>query len=109
MHLRVVMGSLLFGSSFASGLSAAQSSANIVEINDSAASALAQESVRPSLEAFNRLIDRTIAREKEEVEVLSQYSPIIETYIQQVRPDKALGIVPKSDFYFSDKQTFGPA
>ena len=106
MHLRVVMGSLLFGSSFVSGLSAAQTSANIIKTYDSVASALPQESARPSLEAFNRLIDRTIAREKEEVEALSQYSPIIETYIQQVRPDKVLGIVPKSDFYLLGQADF---
>ena len=55
---------------------------------------------QPSQETINRIIDRTIVREKEEADTLSQYSPIIETYIQQVRPDKALGFVPKSDFHF---------
>ena len=43
---------------------------------------------------------RTIAREADEVEALEHYSPIIETYIQVVQPNKELGMVPKSDFYF---------
>lgn len=52
------------------------------------------------------LVDRIIAREKEEIETLKGYSPIIETYIQEVRPDKQLGIVPKTDYYFLGQADF---
>lgn len=106
MHARVVMASVLFGSSFISGLSTAQTPANVSQANDSVASASPQELAQPSQETINRIIDRTIIREKEEADTLSQYSPIIETYIQQVRPDKALGFVPKSDFHFLGQADF---
>lgn len=106
MHARVVMEALLLGSSFISGLSAAQTSSNISPTKASIASAPPQESVRPSEETINRITDRTIVREKEEADTLSQYSPITETHIQQVRSDKALGIVPKSDFYFLGQADF---
>ncbi|HYL85205.1 MAG TPA: hypothetical protein VE263_13295 [Candidatus Angelobacter sp.] len=52
------------------------------------------------------IIERLIAREKAELEAIDQYRPIIETYIQEVRPDKELGIVPKSDFYFLGQADF---
>lgn len=103
MHLRVLMGSLLLGSSFVSGLSA-QLSSNALEISKSIENVAPQESAPPS----EATIDRIIAREKEEIDAFSQYSPIIETYIQEVRPDKQLGVVPKSDFYFLGQADFRP-
>ena len=54
---------------------------------------------QPAL-SLDQIIERTIAAEKEEIKALKEYSPIIETYIQEVRPDKDLGVVPKVDFYF---------
>lgn len=102
MQLRVVMGSLLFGSSFVSGLFAAQIASNAREASRSIEDVAPQELAPPT----KATIDRIIAREKEEIDAFSQYSPIIETYIQQVRPDKALGIVPKSDFYFLGQADF---
>src|SRR5271167_5015817 len=45
-------------------------------------------------------IDRMIAREHDEVATIRRYSPIIETYIQDMKPDKDLGQVPVSDHYF---------
>ncbi len=56
---------------------------------------------------LDQFIDRTIAREKEELEAISHYSPIVETYIQEVRTDKQLGIVPKSDYFFLGQAEFG--
>jgi len=48
---------------------------------------------------MDEIIERMIAREKEEMELIDHYSPIIETYIQQVKPNRELGLVPKTDFY----------
>src|ERR1700722_9058610 len=45
-------------------------------------------------------IDRMIAREHDEVGTIRRYSPIIETYIQDMKPDKDLGQVPVGDHYF---------
>jgi len=47
-----------------------------------------------------------IEQEKIEMAAFDQYSPIMETYIQQVRSDKALGLVPKSDFYLLGQADF---
>lgn len=102
MHLRGVIGSLLFGSSFVSGLFAAQISSNAREASRSIGEVAPQESAPPS----EATIDRIFAREKEEINAIRQYSPIIETYIQQVRHDTALGMVPKSDFYFLGQADF---
>src|SRR5713101_4936784 len=57
----------------------------------------------PKLE---EIIDRFIGQEKDEIEALDHFSPIIETYIQQVKPDEKLGLVPKSDFYLLGQADF---
>ena len=48
----------------------------------------------------DQAIDRMIAREHDEVATIRHYSPIIETYIQDMKPDKDMGSVPVSDHYF---------
>jgi len=45
-------------------------------------------------------VDKIVAQEQAEVQTLRQYSPLVETYIQLVRPDKELGAVPDGDRYF---------
>ena len=45
-------------------------------------------------------VDKVVAQEQAEVQALRQYSPLVETYIQLVRPDKELGAVPDGDRYF---------
>jgi hypothetical protein len=49
---------------------------------------------------LEEVIDRMIAREQEQIKAFDRYSPIIETYIQEVKADLQLGTVPKSDYYF---------
>ncbi|MGH9780827.1 MAG: hypothetical protein ACRD33_03325, partial [Candidatus Acidiferrales bacterium] len=44
--------------------------------------------------------DRIIARERQEVATLRHYTPIVETYIQDMRPDPQLGSVPEKDHYY---------
>ncbi|MGH9682486.1 MAG: hypothetical protein ACRD4S_02595 [Candidatus Acidiferrales bacterium] len=48
----------------------------------------------------NQAIDRIISREHEEVATIKHYNPIIETYIQDMKPDKEMGSIPVSDHYF---------
>ncbi|HUO60044.1 MAG TPA: M48 family metalloprotease [Candidatus Acidoferrales bacterium] len=50
--------------------------------------------------AFDRVLGQVVAREAENVKALRQYSPVVETYLQEMRPDKDLGEVPVSDRYF---------
>jgi hypothetical protein len=62
----------------------------------------ARRDVAPEQAALRleEVIDRMIAREHEQIKAFDRYSPIIETYIQEVKPDQQLGTIPKSDYYF---------
>ena len=48
----------------------------------------------------NQAIDRMIAREHDENATIRRYNPIIETYIQDMKPDPQMGAVPVRDHYF---------
>ena len=48
----------------------------------------------------NEAIDRIIAREHAEEATIRRYDPIIETYVQEMRPDQEFGTVPVSDAYY---------
>src|SRR5664279_1423698 len=49
---------------------------------------------------FDVVVDKISTRELLFVKNLREYSPMVETYIQNMRPDKDLGSVPISDKYF---------
>lgn len=53
---------------------------------------------QPGTEA--EVIDRIIAREHQEVAMLRHYNPIVETYVQDMKPDAQLGSVPDKDHYY---------
>jgi hypothetical protein len=55
---------------------------------------------------MDEIIDRVIKREHDEVAAFDLYSPIIETYIQEVKFKQAFGTVPKSDYYFLGQADF---
>jgi Peptidase family M48 len=55
----------------------------------------AQQPTSPS-----EVVDKIVAQEHAEVQLLRQYSPLVETYIQYLRPDKQAGAVPNGDKYF---------
>jgi len=46
------------------------------------------------------VIEKIMAREQTEVGLVRQYSPLVETYIQYLRPDKQLGTAPAGDKYY---------
>ena len=48
----------------------------------------------------SEVVDKIVRQEQAEVQLLRQYSPLVETYIQNIRPDKQLGAVPDGDKYF---------
>ena len=54
-----------------------------------------------------QLIDKAIAREKEVVKTVRERAPLVETYIQNMRPDQQLGQVPASDQHFLGRVEFG--
>src|SRR5271166_3155885 len=49
---------------------------------------------------LTEVVDKIVAQEQAEMQSLRQYSPIVETYIQILRPNKDLGAVPNGDKYF---------
>jgi len=49
---------------------------------------------------LDEIIDRMIKREHDEIAAFDLYTPIIETYIQEVKINQLTGAVPKSDYYF---------
>ena len=46
------------------------------------------------------IVDKIVAQERAEVQSLRQYSPLVETYIQNLRPDKLQRVVLDTDKYF---------
>jgi hypothetical protein len=54
----------------------------------------------------NSLIDKAIIREKEVVKTVKDRAPLVETYIQNMRPDPILGQVPDSDQHFLGRVEF---
>jgi hypothetical protein len=60
----------------------------------------AQSSSNPAVTTVGQAIDQIVAREHDEVAVIRRYNPIVETYIQDMKPDAEMGIVPVKDHYF---------
>jgi hypothetical protein len=56
--------------------------------------------------ALDQTIDRITAHEKENMRILEQYTPMVETYIQDLRGDKEMGQVPVGDHYFLGRASF---
>lgn len=57
----------------------------------------------PSGLRADQVVDRMVQRERELLRSLSTYTPLVETYIQNMQPDRELGAVPVSDRYFLAK------
>src|SRR5215469_2390276 len=54
----------------------------------------------------NTLIDKAIGREKEVVKTVKERAPLVETYIQNMKPDPVLGQAPESDQHFLGRVEF---
>ena len=60
----------------------------------------AQTTVSAPVKTIDQALDRVIAREHEQVATIRRFSPVIETYIQDMKPDKDMGAVPTGDHYY---------
>jgi hypothetical protein len=49
---------------------------------------------------LGQIVDKIVAREQQEMGTIRQYSPLVETYIQNMRTDKDGGSEPAGDTYF---------
>jgi len=65
-----------------------------------AALPLAAAGQQQASSAADQVVDKIVAQEQAEVQMLRQYSPLVETYIQQMKTDDSLGTVPGGDEYF---------
>jgi peptidase M48-like protein len=61
---------------------------------------LAAFAQQPTALSKVEIVDKVVAQEQAEVRSLRQYSPLVETYIQNLRPDKQQGQVLDTDKYF---------
>src|SRR3989440_4545899 len=55
---------------------------------------------------MSNVIDRVITNENRANQQVKQYTPLVETYIQNLRPDKDLGYTPAGDKYFLGRADF---
>lgn len=55
---------------------------------------------------MDEVVDRVITNENRLNQNVRQYSPLVETYIQNLRPDKDLGYTPAGDKYFLGRADF---
>ena len=56
--------------------------------------------------AQSALVDKAVAREAIVTKTLRERTPIVETYIQNMRPDPIMGQVPESDVHFLGRVNF---
>jgi hypothetical protein len=63
--------------------------------------------VRKLTAAQSALIDKAVAREAVVVKTLKERTPLVETYIQNMRPDPVMGQTPDSDQHFLGRVDFG--
>lgn len=65
------------------------------------------EIMRPLTQAQSDLVNRAIAQEKVVIRNIQQRTPLVETYIQDTRPDPKLWQVPVNDYYVLSRVDFG--
>ncbi len=56
--------------------------------------------------ALDQAIERVLVREAENYKTLQQFTPLVETYIQELKPDREMGFTPISDHYFLGRVSF---
>lgn len=65
----------------------------------------AQTAARPT--TMDQVVDRTIEREHALIQFLQNRTPLVETYLQNLKNDPQLGPVPKEDHYFLGRLDLG--
>jgi hypothetical protein len=65
------------------------------------------EQMRPLTPEQSDLVNRAIAQEKVVIKNIQQRTPLVETYVQDTRPDPKLWQVPVNDYYVLSRVDFG--
>lgn len=68
--------------------------------------AVAQPAARKPVSA-DQIVDEIIEREHALIQFLSNRTPLVETYLQNLAPDPKLGAIPKEDHYFLGRLDMG--
>jgi Peptidase family M48 len=71
-----------------------------------AASAAPAQQAIATAKTMDEVIDRVVTNENRLNSQISQYTPLVETYIQNLKPDKELGYTPAGDKYFLGRAQF---
>src|ERR1700730_17409357 len=71
-----------------------------------ALSALPLRAADTQSSALNQIVDRIVTTEQAEINSLKPFTPLVETYIQNLRGDNNLGSVPAGDRYFLGRALF---
>ncbi len=85
---------------------AAQPAASQPANSGSAQSAAASAAMAPPT-TMDQVVDRTILREHGLMEMLKTRTPLVETYLQNLKADPKLGAVPSEDHYFLGRLDLG--
>jgi hypothetical protein len=64
------------------------------------AGTIAAHAAEPTSSSMNRVLDAAIANERKLAATLESHRPVVETYVQTVKPDAVMGVVPVRDNYF---------
>ena len=56
---------------------------------------------------MDQVVDRAIVREHALMDMLKNRTPLVETYLQNLKPDPQLGAVPSQDHYFLGRLDLG--
>src|SRR5271155_999622 len=75
-------------------------------LGGSAAIASAATPEPQAARTMDQVVDRVITNENRLNQQIRQYSPLVETYIQNLKPDKELGYAPAGDKYFLGRADF---
>lgn len=81
------------------------SAAEAVSRSTAGSSAGSTSGIAPS--SFDQVIDRIVVRERAFNEQMRSLRPLVETYIQTLRQDPEMGLVPASDQYFLGRMELG--
>src|SRR6202163_3102577 len=76
----------------------------LVLVSSGIATAAATPADQPR--TMEQVIDRVVVNENHLNQEIRKYSPLVETYIQNLRPDQQLGFVPAGDKYFLGRADF---
>src|SRR6202521_3609018 len=76
----------------------------LVLVSSGIATAAATPADQPR--TMDQVVDRVVANENHLNQEIRKFSPLVETYIQNLKPDKQLGFTPAGDKYFLGRADF---